>query len=124
MGAGLKFIINETWTIGVEFGGRALSTDYLDDVSDVRVNYDQLLEGNGPLAARLSNPSVTEPTNGLIYTRGSPFDDWYYIGTMTLSYHFGENRRLFWQLWKKKRENAGMSNILKGIIRLFFFEFA
>ena len=90
LGGGLKVLINDTWTLGFEFGGRALSTDYLDDVSDTRVNYQELLDGNGPLSARLSNPSITEPTADLEYTRGSPFDDWYYTGTITLSYHFGD----------------------------------
>lgn len=90
MGGGIKIHFNTVWTLGFEFGGRFLSTDYLDDVSDVDVNYNELLAGNGPLAAQLSNPSI-ENAGGeeVVYRRGSEFDDWYYIGSVTLSYHFG-----------------------------------
>ena len=56
IGFGLKFTINERWTIGGEIGARKLFTDYLDDVSSTVVVYDDVYNGNGPLAARLSNP--------------------------------------------------------------------
>jgi hypothetical protein len=90
IGGGIKFVVNETWTLGFEFGGRKLLTDYLDDVSDTRVNYLDILEGNGSLAATLSNPLIKDPeTQNLEYQRGGQYSDWYYIGSATLSFHFG-----------------------------------
>lgn len=90
MGGGLKIHFNSVWTLGFEFGGRLLSTDYLDDVGTTDVNYNELLQGNGPLAAQLSNPSI-ENAGGedIVYRRGGDSNDWYYIGSVTLSYHFG-----------------------------------
>lgn len=91
MGLGMKMIIDEKWTIGIEFGGRKLFTDYLDDVSGTEVRYEDVLEGNGELAASLSRPDV-DPDSGLNtepYRRGNDSKDWYYIGTLSLSYSFG-----------------------------------
>lgn len=90
VGGGLKVHFSGLWTLGFEFGGRLLSTDYLDDVGIVDVNYNELLQGNGPLAAQLSNPTI-ENAGGedVVYRRGGDSNDWYYIGSVTLSYHFG-----------------------------------
>lgn len=90
LGGGLKVHFNQIWTLGFEFGGRLLSTDYLDDVGFAEINYNELLLGNGPLAAQLSNPSI-ENAGGeeIVYRRGGDSNDWYYIGSVTLSYHFG-----------------------------------
>ena len=54
-GGGAKFIISETVNIGVEVVMRRTFTDYLDDVSKAYVNYDDLSDGNGTLAASLGN---------------------------------------------------------------------
>jgi len=90
-GGGLKFIFREVWTLGLEFGGRKLFTDYLDDVSDKEVNYIDILTGNGTLAAQLSNPSINNAeADENIYTRGGKFDDWYFMGGVTLSFKFGD----------------------------------
>ena len=90
MGGGVKVHFNTVWTLGFEFGGRFLSNDYLDDVSNTRVNYNELLAGNGEMAARLSNPSIENAgSEEITYSRGSDSNDWYYIGSVTLSYHFG-----------------------------------
>lgn len=91
VGAGIRFILSDRWTICLEVSGRVLQTDYLDDVSATRVNYQDVFEGNGPLAAQLSNPGLNsaEPIS-VEYRRGSPFKDWYYQGAMLISYNFGE----------------------------------
>jgi hypothetical protein len=86
-GIGVKFLLNESLTLGLEFGGRKLFTDYLDDVSNTTINYYDVLEGNGPLAARLSNPNLTDPSpDRATYRRGGEFDDWYYIGGVSLAF--------------------------------------
>ena len=88
VGLGVKFLLNETITLGLEFGGRKLFTDYLDDVSNTLVNYFDVLEGSGELAARLSNPTLKDPSPDTAdYRRGGKFNDWYYFGGITLSFH-------------------------------------
>lgn len=89
-GAGIKFV-NRKFTIGFEAGARYLFTDYLDDVSNTLVNHREVFEGNGSLAARLSNPQLGG-AEGIDkdYRRGSEYKDWYYMMNITLSYNFGE----------------------------------
>ncbi|NUO02345.1 MAG: outer membrane beta-barrel protein [Saprospiraceae bacterium] len=90
-GGGLKFVFKEVWTLGFEFGGRKLFTDHLDDVSGAEVNYVDILTGNGTLAAQLSNPLITNPEEDeIIYTRGGEFQDWYFMGGVTVSFKFGD----------------------------------
>ncbi len=89
MGGGLKFIISQKMTIGLEFAGRMTNTDYLDDVTSDEVNYLDVLS-NGSLAASISNPNIkdTEAQN-VIYKRGGPFKDWFYMGGISFSFAFG-----------------------------------
>ncbi|GJM36168.1 MAG: hypothetical protein DHS20C18_51690 [Saprospiraceae bacterium] len=95
-GGGFKFIINDSWTIGFEMGGRKLFTDHLDDVSNANVDYFDVLEGNGDLAAHFSNPTVKNPEEGDIsYRRGGKFDDWYYISSLTLSFRIGNSNNYY-----------------------------
>ncbi len=89
-GVGIKFIFSEQWTLGLEFTGRKLFTDHLDDVSNASVYYLDVLEGNGQLAAQFSNPSVKSPEEGdITYTRGGKHNDWYYFANITLSFNIG-----------------------------------
>lgn len=89
-GAGIKFV-HRKFTFGFEAGGRYLFTDYLDDVSSTVLNHREIFEGNGPRAARLSNPQLggDEGINQS-YRRGSGFKDWYYMMNITISYNFGQ----------------------------------
>lgn len=99
MGAGMKFAISERLTIGAEIGFRRTFTDYLDDVSGTYVAYNELLNGNGELAAILADrrgeliddgndvPIVVAETG--VQFRGNPDEpDWYAIGNFTISYTF------------------------------------
>lgn len=89
-GLGIRFTFQQQWSLGLEFGGRKLFTDYLDDVSNASVRYLDVLEGNGTIAAQLSNPSITKPEDGDVsYVRGGKPKDWYYIGGVTLSFRLG-----------------------------------
>lgn len=92
MGIGLRIELSEHIVLGVELGGRKLFTDYLDDIGDTTVNYRELLEGNGPIAAQLSNRQV-DP-NGetdITYTRGGSFNDWYYMSGISLAFAIGND---------------------------------
>lgn len=89
MGVGIKFITrNFTW--GLEFGGRYLLTDYLDDVSGTTVNHRDIFLNNGPLAAQLSSPQLGG-SEGIDrdYRRGNEPRDWLYMMNITVSYNFG-----------------------------------
>lgn len=91
VGGGIKFIFNKKFTLGFEFVGRKLFTDYLDDVSSKEINYLDILQGNGELAAQLSNPLIKNPDDAdVVYARGGKFTDWYYFGMITLSFNLGE----------------------------------
>lgn len=101
MGAGMKFAISERFIIGAEVGFRKTFTDYLDDVSGTYVSYEELLRGNGELAAALGNRSgELNPNDEPIVVetgqvRGNPgVDDWYAIAGLTLSYTFYPNNGL------------------------------
>ena len=88
MGIGVKFLLNDNITLGLEFGGRKTFTDHLDDISSAEVNYFDVLEGNGELAASLSNPNLTvDPdSEDATYRRGGEYNDWYYIGAIMVSF--------------------------------------
>lgn len=94
-GVGIRFILSDRWSVSLEAGARYLLTDYLDDVSAVSVNHRELFEGNGPLAARLSNPNLpTDEPVDQSYTRGSAkYNDWYYLTGILISYNFGDALR-------------------------------
>ncbi len=91
MGIGIKVTLNQRTTLGAELSYRFLFTDYLDDVSSVEVDYLELVENNGLLAARLSHPGLNPlepiPVN---YTRGGEHSDRYIIANLTLSFRLGE----------------------------------
>lgn len=96
-GAGFKLKLNERTTLGIEFSARKLFTDYLDDVSATQVNYLDVLNGNGKLAAQFSNPNINPDDPGdaaLDYMRGSPYNDWYYMLNATLSFRLKEKAPL------------------------------
>lgn len=60
-GAGFKVDLNADWSMNIEFSGRKLYTDYLDDVSTVYPNNHDLERSKGKLAAELSDPSLLGP---------------------------------------------------------------
>lgn len=97
-GGGVKYNINEEWSIGIEMAMRMTFTDYLDDVSGYYPNLKELHDAYGSDAVKLSNPNITafsDSTDGLPeyepYTiaRGVPENtDWYFFGGVTFSYNF------------------------------------
>lgn len=56
-GGGLKFDLSYLWSLNIEMSGRLLFNDYLDDVSTIYPNRDQLRATNGDLAVALSDRS-------------------------------------------------------------------
>ena len=86
VGFGFKYVFDEKFAIAVEFGGRKLFTDYLDDIGHVIVNYSEIQGGKGDLAAEISYPNWEKLGAPEEFKRGGDFDDWYYVGGLTLTY--------------------------------------
>lgn len=89
-GTGIKFDISYKWSINFEISSRLLSTDYLDDVSTVYPDLEDLMETRGPVAVGLSDRSInqvlgSEPGR----QRGeSQNNDMYMFVGLTLAYNF------------------------------------
>lgn len=90
-GGGVKLHLNEHWILGFEGSGRWTLSDYLDDVSGARLIYQDILEGNGPLAATLSRPNFDPTKNNPTkpYYRGGTANDYVFTFGATLTYLFG-----------------------------------
>jgi len=98
MGLGIRYAVNKTWTLCLEYGTRWTFTDYIDDVSLTYVDYDALRAAKGDLAVQLSNPSPTasDPSNYLYNStlagqqRGDPRDkDSYMFISLSVQYKLG-----------------------------------
>lgn len=92
-GGGLKYALNPSITVAIEFGPRMTFTDYLDDVSGTYASYRDLAQARGTLAANVADRAqeITglEPEERGGANRGNPkLKDWYFIGNFTISYHF------------------------------------
>ena len=89
-GIGVRYKISSNLLLGVEYNSRLLFTDYLDDVSTVYPDKDELYKGRGQLAVDLSyRGKDTEFPSGSI--RGNPRqNDNYYSSVITLTYIFPE----------------------------------
>ncbi|WP_158563190.1 type IX secretion system protein PorG [Chitinophaga silvatica] len=97
-GAGVKAILSDTWTLGVELGFRPTTTDYLDDVSTSYVDQNTLLLYRGQRSVDMAFrggevnnkqvPPGTYPADGT--KRGSAkYNDWYVFSGITLTYRLG-----------------------------------
>lgn len=60
LGGGYKWAIGNDWYVAIEGSMRFLLTDYLDDVSTVYPNLDELASNKGEIARRLSDRSITD----------------------------------------------------------------
>lgn len=93
LGGGVRVRFAERIVVGVELGGRKPGTDFLDDISETRVNYLDILsqQPNGGLAARFSNPAVenVSEVTDLSYRRGGDAEDYYFVGSITLGITIG-----------------------------------
>lgn len=115
-GGGLKYAVNDLWNIGIEVGLRKTFTDYIDDVSTDYVSRNELIAGNGELAANLANRTgeylgtepVSVPTGT---TRGNPLvDDWFTLMGITVSYNFLDNGLVGWRKNNRRNRNGCPTN--------------
>ncbi|MFM9944885.1 MAG: DUF6089 family protein [Bacteroidia bacterium] len=93
-GMGLKWSVNDNFTLGFEFVYRKTFTDYLDDVSTTYPSLPEHTKTFGPLSAALSDRSaevegVAEPLSTAGDMRGDPgLKDWYFFTMFSFSYRF------------------------------------
>lgn len=88
-GGGFKFDLNYSWSINLEVSARRLFTDYLDDVSGLYPDMDDLREARGNVAVALSDPSVNGIVGELGRQRGnSQNNDSYVFAGISLVYNF------------------------------------
>lgn len=94
-GGGLKVAFNEEWSMNLEISARKLFTDYLDDVSKVYPNMNDLRKANGSVAVALSDPSLPDAEGRKLgqvgRQRGTKKDnDMYAFLTFSILYYFGD----------------------------------
>ena len=96
-GGGFKIDISYEWSINVEFSGRRLWTDYLDDVSTTYPDLEDLESLRGPQAVELSDRSIlVEGVNSQQIgqpgrQRGnSKSNDQYFFLSIGTVYYFGD----------------------------------
>jgi len=94
VGMGLKWSVNDNFTLGFEFVYRRTFTDYLDDVSKTYPNLTEHTKQYGSLSSALSDRSaevegVSEPLSSAGDMRGDPaLKDWYVFSMFSFSYRF------------------------------------
>ncbi|GAB5538956.1 MAG: hypothetical protein Salg2KO_10590 [Salibacteraceae bacterium] len=96
LGGGVTYLLNWNYTIGLDFGYRWTTTDYIDDASGYYYDNDAIVSAYGKLAGTMANPSVLlddvpEPD---WYTKdqprgGSESNDTYLFLQVTLSHALG-----------------------------------
>lgn len=94
-GAGMKVDLNYQWSINVELGIRSAFTDYLDDVSTLYPDNDDVRRDKGEIAAALSDRSlgVDNPISKEGRQRGNANNnDSYSIFSVSMMYYFGSIR--------------------------------
>lgn len=89
LGVGCKLSLGKRAALNFELGIRKTFTDYIDDIgSDTYVDPALLAAENGPLAAELSNRSLSGSRFG---DRGnSSTKDWYVFGGAMLTFRLGQ----------------------------------
>lgn len=79
-GGGVKYRINDRWTLAGELGFRPTFTDYLDKI-----------DSSDPEIARFPDPTNPDVPFGINF--GNPYNkDWYYFLGLTISYTFASTK--------------------------------
>lgn len=94
-GAGIKFNIIKNFSFAVEWGLRKSFTDYIDDVSTVYVDPEDIRAEKGPVAAALSDRSVSDQNteSNIGKQRGnSATKDWYSYTGLIITYNIGARK--------------------------------
>ena len=96
LGGGVRAKLGERFVLGGEVSGRFTGTDYLDDISGRRINYQDVINNpsssqNPTLSGYFSNPAVemADAPDNLQYNRGGASDDFYFLINLTLGIRLG-----------------------------------
>lgn len=98
-GGGVRFMVSDNISLGVEVGLRKLFTDYLDDVSTNYADRATLLAGRGAKSVELAYRSGEVKYGNPVYPaagtkRGSPqYKDWYYTTGITANFRINGRGR-------------------------------
>lgn len=92
-GGGVKIKLNDRYNLGFEILARRSFSDYIDDVSTVYANTDDLLAANGAISAALADrrgealgiPQLNTPGS---QRGGAGVDDWYFSFMINLTANF------------------------------------
>jgi hypothetical protein len=105
MGLGMKYGIDQKWSIGLEYGLRYTFTDYIDDVSGRYYDNNKIRAARGPIAAYFADPSLANYPTSLPHTpdvnqtaagqeRGNPrYKDAYMFLSVNVNYKIPYKRR-------------------------------
>jgi len=92
-GGGMKINLTRKCDLVYEIAGRALFTDYLDDVSTTYVNTQTLMTNKRPKTAELAYRQTDAPFPSEGDIRGNPkVKDWYFITGLKLLIRLGRER--------------------------------
>ncbi len=97
-GGGFKFDINYRWSVNIELATRSPYTDYIDDVSGIYADLEDIENLRGPIAAQLADrsPEILGPGLGIGEQgrqRGNGKDnDLYAMLGVSIMYYFGQIR--------------------------------
>lgn len=92
LGIGFKYSIDRQWSIGLEYGIRMTTTDYLDDVSEGYYDNTAIFLESGAKAAEMADKRIER--RGRSGVRGNPDRlDSYMFGFVSLSYRFKSGRK-------------------------------
>lgn len=87
LGFGIKYSYNRRTNMGIEFGYRMTTTDYMDDVSDSYYDNNAIKEAYGEKAAYFADPREGTKVGGGQKWRGNPkYNDGYMFILFNLSF--------------------------------------
>lgn len=84
VGGGLRVAFNDRWSISFQATARVTFNDYLDDISNTLITYDDLARARGPEIAELSNPAFDDSRPR--YVRGNGANDYLWTAGVTVQY--------------------------------------
>jgi hypothetical protein len=96
LGVGVKFPISRQLAVGAEFAPRYTFTDYIDDVSNIYANNDDIRKSKGEIAAYLADPNLGKNPGQTRegYQRGDKKNkDTYAFFQINMTYKFIKRRR-------------------------------
>lgn len=108
VGIGISYMINLRWKLAIEASYHKTFTDYIDDVSTVYHNNDEILYYNGEAAAYLADPNIgTYNNTGEGLQRGDPTDlDAFFYCNFTIYHAFEKKKKKGYSPYRRRKRRA------------------